>query len=307
MIVVNGRTLKKLRDIKGWSQQKLADKSGLDKSTIYRIENSETGTKPVQEAKCEALAKALDVEVDALASESVADIPRQELWPTQQTNMRLKVSVRNALHLVSIRYGVSPHAVIELAPLMFHLLAAGSLKRRAERLAKLERLHGEFQSEASTLVEYPSDTYLRYVVAFDIERQSIKDEDVVGRTIEQLLGEEPSMDDRVSYDPDVNSPFEIFLQQVAEEWGGDVELEGLSDYRVCTEYLVEFFGGNHEAANAVQNGWVRLSEIPKDLILKNDKEKRAAWVLDKRADWAHENELLSMIDLGENKSDEEIA
>ena len=59
------RRLRQLRLSKGLTQQDLADKADVDKSTVYRVENLQTQPSPTTIRK---LARALDVSPEELQS-----------------------------------------------------------------------------------------------------------------------------------------------------------------------------------------------------------------------------------------------
>lgn len=59
-----GEKVKELREAKGWTQEQLAEKSGLSRVTISMIETGKP--KEILSGTIKALAKALEVPVDVL-------------------------------------------------------------------------------------------------------------------------------------------------------------------------------------------------------------------------------------------------
>src|SRR6516165_3221049 len=140
--VIPPQRLKQLRELRGLSQDQLAKKAGLTKQTIYRLERKGE-RRPIRDGNLDRVARALDFDLEVVIGE--VPIP-SETTPTNpvrdetayRLNVRVDASIRNAYELVARRYGVTPSKIAQLAPLLFNVVAEGSLKRRRQRLNDLE-------------------------------------------------------------------------------------------------------------------------------------------------------------------------
>ncbi len=126
--------LRELRRRRGLRLHTLAERAGISKDRVWRIEN---GTQPGnREDTQRRLARALGVEPGVLTGERplpvVAETPRGR-W-----SVEISQAARNAATLAARRYHVPEALVAELAPLLFVLAAEESLGRRRAVLAELE-------------------------------------------------------------------------------------------------------------------------------------------------------------------------
>lgn len=104
--------VQKMRLQRGWSQQQLADLSGLNVRTIQRIENGQSAS--LESFK--ALGAAFNVDFSELQEEAVRDIIRNP----EQTDIALAFShVREVRHFY---HGVITYVVIMSALVAFNLL-----------------------------------------------------------------------------------------------------------------------------------------------------------------------------------------
>jgi transcriptional regulator with XRE-family HTH domain len=277
MAKINKDALRKLREAKGLSQEQLAERAKVNKQTISRLERAEQNK--TRAGTIERVARVLSVEPAVLTG----DAPVPEVAPPPQmspSNIELSRQADNALHLVAERYFVRPWQVMELAPLLFCWAAEMSLRRRMERLNDLERacetartLEGEMRH-----LPVPNFTYSEEKIA--AESESIGSHDIFGGCID----ERRFLDSIGPSDIYVDNPFAVFLNSVVSELGDVASFEGFSPidypfYRVCPEEASRLVGGDKELTEAILNGAVLLSEMPKELHgLFADNEKRIAWV-----------------------------
>ncbi len=157
MARITPEILQKLRKHRGLTFDQLAEKSGLDKQTVYRLERGRRGQ--TRESTLTKLAKALRVEPEELTG-PVSD--EQELIPAwepnkSQLNLRVSGQARNALLLVSERYGVKSAQIVELAALLFSWSAEKCLRQREERLDGLRQRQSEISQEIERFVSDVSD------------------------------------------------------------------------------------------------------------------------------------------------------
>jgi hypothetical protein len=83
-----------------------------------------------------------------------------------------------------------------------------------------------------------------------------------------------------AYDQYAANPFAIFLNSLAEEIGADASFDGYGwrdypFYRVCEQDAALLVGGDKELAEAILEGQVALSEMPKGI---GRGEEQALWV-----------------------------
>jgi DNA-binding XRE family transcriptional regulator len=220
---IKGGIVKELRDERGWTQDDLAKKAGLNKQSIFRIEKGEyQGTRRETIAQ---LSKAFGVDAvvltgrpptqpapqaddaDPLAPEAGETDP---FGNASQLNLRIDNAARNALALTARRYGVQLSEIVEIAPFLFFLMAERSLQRRRERLGEI--------SNAIAEAELLRDRH-RYL-PIDIpgnddqiccEENSIQKNDIFGRLYEGASNVRSFRYVR-DYDNNTDNPFAGFLR-----------------------------------------------------------------------------------------------
>ena len=135
---ISPEALRKSRDAKRLSQQDLAQKAKIDKSTISRIER---GSHVVRNSVFRRLHEVLEISPEVLAGNEPlpeSAIESRALKSELQMNTRINDSARNALTLVANRYNLPASQIIELAPFLFVCAAEQSLKQRRDAVAALE-------------------------------------------------------------------------------------------------------------------------------------------------------------------------
>lgn len=287
MARINPHLLRHYRDKQNMSQEDLSRHSRIDKGTIFRIEAGRM--KRNSQRVIADLAKSLKVESDKLTAIDVEGLPAPEdsqLFPKSQLNVRVAPEVRNALALVSQRYGVSALDVIEFAPLLFHLVASESLKARADQLSAL-RIARDVVSDFSGRFKHLTERMLSDWQAEEIEfleEKSIAKRDLRGSTIDD---DDSHTDARpFDYDEDEINPFVIHLRErlaTVQADGQTDRLEGWYrsagvQYEICREEALAWFGGDQDAADDLVSGRFCMTDVPKDI--------RAAGA-DKRVEWAN--------------------
>ena len=180
---INPESLKTIRLRKELSRQKLAKKSDVSDRQIKRIEDSDADV-TVRPTTLTKLAGALGVDAEILA-----DTPKQleslPVLPTQDVQLSTKVDsqVRLAYDLVKHRYGASQKDIINLAPLLYVLLAEGSLARRRQWVEKAEAAMKTLE-QVDDEREYLRIEDYRMEESIAAERNSIEKHDHWGYSVE---------------------------------------------------------------------------------------------------------------------------
>ena len=267
------------------SLAELARRSNVDKGTIHRIENGRS--QRTRGNVVTNLARALNLEpavLTAAEAELDAEPLSDEFFGRSQMNMRISHEARNALTLVADRYGVRTHNIVELAPLMFLILAEDSLRTRSTRLEELrdaresiEKLGLRFPHISERLVNDWNATEIE-----DLEARSIARSDILGK----ILDSEPTQSDtrRLDYDDGYHNPFVTHLRErlgLAEPAGEFIHwYENASpQYAICKSEALAYFGGDEKIAEASVDGMFGMHEIPKEL--------RSNAAIAERVEWAH--------------------
>lgn len=282
--------LRRLRERRGWTLKRLGLESGMSPAQIRRVEKGDVGEG--RGYTLERLSKALRVEREVLTG----DAPLGEAMLPQEAKVqlgaRVSAEVRLAFDLVSRRYGAGVRDLIQLAPLLFVLVAEGSLAARAERLECARTRRKELWRLSDEPMLYFAK-YLRDVDAgIEAEERSIASRDVLGRSI----WESDEGNGRFHEDDLTVTPFEDHLRSMARRFDPDdvrvdpwpegmTDLWGVSSYRVCGSLLEELYGASDEeprtfslARVALQCGAARLSDIPDQLMAPGATSARVEWL-----------------------------
>ncbi len=292
---IDPERLRTLREQRGLTRLKLAERSKISDRTIQRLENEPQRSQKSQVHTLNGLARALSVDTGVLTG----DLPLPESDKTHADNpdrvqigAQIAPKTRLAYDLIKRRYGVNATEIINMAPLFFVLLAEGSLAQRREKLKEVEDMlvrldeiratggtwSAEF-SQAAVLAEWGSDG----------DKASIASADIFG---EDLLDT-----DGYAFEPAFESikinPFVLYLRNLAGELAipdvvdvdkGDLNFRSqykFPYYDICREELDYISNGSSKARRTLETGHVRLSEIPEELMAEDAGEKRAKWLEDK--------------------------
>ena len=280
-MTINGETLRSLRG--ALTREELGKKArGVSAKTIGRIEGGKT-TPRANTVK--RLAKALGVTPEVLADPPAALAERERDEKLRSIGFRkLSTHVPGraalALDLVERRYGVSVRSQLELAPLVFTILAETSLAARRRRLENMQAAHEAYLAAAPSHLN---------VITADHEDASGYESDSINAR--DLFGNELLESPVEPFDPDASNPFFDFLREAirdleAQGAGAIAELDrpgpdGLPDAyhtQVLPELLDEIAGGDRYARAALEDGDVRIGDIPKELWEEERAGERAAWL-----------------------------
>lgn len=275
MPYINPRRLKHWRTTRNLSMEDLAARSAVNKSTIFRIENDASLTVKRRHSVLEQLARALNVPPEELALEADPSpaAPPRALPGRSQVTLKLTTSARNALSFVSCRYRVKPSTIMELAPLLFVMVAEDSLRRRAQALSALHAARVEF----GAIPGHYGDGAERFE---QDEAAAIRAKDLFGRRLDdpELQPEQlPEDMDMVGHWNPFAAHLKEWLARTGEE-GGRLDWEYEPDYAVCHEVALQVAGGDEAMATALQDGWVGVHEIPAELRSAHMAEQRLAWL-----------------------------
>ena len=312
---INPKTLEKLREAKGLDQQALAERAGVSPRTVLRIEIGESGE--TRQSTVEQIAKVLrikDLKVLALEpeSETVKEAVRKVLrkpakegeprWHLlksffQQVKFRLDGGTLISFDSLEAQYGVSRQQIIDIAPLLFALLAEQSLANRRRRLEEAE----------AAMAAFPEHLIPRSRLALDAERASIGERDIFTRHIDEHKLNESY------YNQEVRNPFNDFLIEQAKSLGPDNDaldpeeisnigdFDDLPSYRLFESYIENLTGGSNRAYYALSHGYVRIAQIPKELLgeHKDVTDKRKKWLEDKvpDEDWSEYEQWINSLNL----------
>ena len=301
---VHPATLSILRNWRGLTRRALAIETGISERQLSRIEKSRTPT-PVRKATAKRLARVLDVE--DLSSDDTGELqwPSDLLnaglegwWrapPKVQMSGRVSHHVRLAYDLVQNRYEVSARELMVLAPLMFVLLAEGSLAWRRRRLQDVEDVFDRLSelgaaSETDARQLYFTHYSVDIDAGYHLEKESIELGDVAGEKVRN----DTSVDLHGREDV---YPFEDYLKTFASESGrGDlVEFTrggrfipdpfwGTEPYRLFPGWLEDLTGGSDHARWALEYGDVRFTDIPDELMSEDARDERVAWLESRLSD-----------------------
>ena len=299
-IRVNPHALTLSRKWRGMSRRVLAAESGVSERHIARIETADSPVS-VRRETAERLARVLYDQDEPLEDElrvpyDFFRAPARGLnrvTPRVQLSARVSHQVRLAYDLVRLRYGPSVREVMVLAPLLFALLAEGSLQWRRQALNEIEDLNKRLQAfeQSGTRRHLYFTKYTGTLQeGMYLEEKSIKEDDVRGR----LVRKDAYMR---QYDADDAQPFQDYLAGLATDLEGRDLVDftagdritpdpywGIEPYRLFPEQLEKLTGGSDRARWALEYGDVRLSSIPERLLEDAATDERVQWLESRLSD-----------------------
>ncbi len=180
---IHPEALKAARKRRGMSQEQLADAIGCTKDTISRWERGASSR--VRSHLREPLCQTIGVRWEKLTEPPK---PASGRPGDVRIDQPIRIWANASLHLVAERYNVRPRDVLELAPLLFLIVAEQSLLERERRLDDFRtKLHeadetlDEKGAHLRALVGAPSIAFGDRLVQ---EERSISRRDIFGRLIE---------------------------------------------------------------------------------------------------------------------------
>jgi transcriptional regulator with XRE-family HTH domain len=279
MAIWNGKALMAARQKKRWTQEELskATKPEINISTISRIERGKQTR--ARERTLKELSRALGVASESLCTtkEAERDVMKQRVRP----------AARNALALVADRYKLAVNEVVEIAPLLFFIVAEQSLQERKNRIkdvrdsaASLRKLYGLIPQLPAC---YPLDEG-----AVSSEERSIEARDLFGTVVGVANDSGQFVEDYDhDYDDEEQNPFVAFLRdsliKLSNSQAADTVrwTPGLwPSYRICTEEAGAIVGGDKAATDMILCGDVALHDLLK-IALEERVERAQAQYLQK--------------------------
>ena len=229
---INPQALKLARKRRGWTQQELADAVQCTKDTVSRWERGKS--RRVRAHLRQNLCGALRITWEKLTEP--AD-PSKNLTDDVTTTVSISKHVRTSLDIVAVRYNVSPRDVLDLAPLLFLIVAERSLLERKQRL---QAIHEAMQETEEKLLE--NCAHLGPIIAarsnaadqqLDEEEQSLRTRDVFGRTIMYEYWNEDDTGPFVHYVRDLANGLPKDAVTDIESFNGDT----IERYRIADDTL----------------------------------------------------------------------
>lgn len=299
---IHPEALKKYRKARGLTQMELAEKCKCSKETVSRWERGEIDN--VRSLSREKLTKALGVEWAQLTQAPV-DEDESEQFPTKVAlNVRIGAGVRNALTLVCLRYGLNVADVIELAPLLFLIIAEKSLAHRREKLQEILERHELDDDEDRAAAPHLKTEFARSVITQDAlayEEESVAKRDIFGKHIQlqnYLSEDDEDLNPFLNYLRDFTVGIPVNLVIAWNSWDG-------IGFRIAEETLREATGiegktdSEQEILTFIWQGDIDLREV--HTSKKNlSSEDYQDWLQKQVANVKSENKkwLDSLLDLG---------
>lgn len=290
---INHKMVKQLRDERGWTQEELAKRAGLNKQSIFRIEKGEyRGTRRETIAQ---LCKAFEVDVATITGRPSNQLAPEAgdagpLGTASQLNLRIDNAARNALALTARRYSVQLSEIVEIAPLLFVIAAERSLQKRRKNLGRVNEALGEVEAlrdkHRYLLIDIPGNED-----SFNIEEKSIEANDIFGRIFDNEKNRRFCY--AHDFDHNVDNPFASFIKEdlqdiensiketggkpvVRKFYGWHPDVWSTPGYQICIKEAVDLVGRDEGAVRAIVNGQAPLHEIPKELR-NSSPEQLAEW------------------------------
>ena len=203
---------------------------------------------------------------------------------------------RLAYDLVNRLYGVSATETINVAPLLFVLLAESSLTWRRKKLNEMMDSFNQAEEVAKNSTHvFIEDATGRAWEYIDQERSSVEGGDIFGRHTRDKFLEEPRLEDA--------NPFTNYLHKLVGELRGS-EIKGKNkvesavnvsrdesaafskfpDYAICSDEVDTISNNSPNARRALEMGQVRLADIPEELMTNDKAAERAVWLEEKLPD-----------------------
>lgn len=231
---LNPQALKALRKRNGLSQKELAERSHCSVAQISRWERGLS--LDIHDSSRERLTKALGARWEELIRQpDEAALKEENRW-TFRLNVRVSGETRFALELVGQLYGIKWADIIEVAPLLYYLLAEKSLEVRRERLSEIEALIEQTKEQCRRAAPHIADAFVFEsdgegdMDAMTWERKAIEDRELTGPCFVDT--------DFAKADAFVNFLEELMTPATRENVGiSGGPLSGLPDYQFSDEFI----------------------------------------------------------------------
>ncbi|MBY3068291.1 helix-turn-helix transcriptional regulator [Rhizobium laguerreae] len=273
---INPGRLVALRSKQGLSQKQLASKINVDKGTISRWERGEVTR--LRADKLGMLCKALHTSETEICAEGplperAAD---QEVSSRGQVNLMMDTACRNALGLVALRYGITRQQIVEIAPLLFFVLAEEGLSHRRQALQGM-------RDQMDKALELCASHLKSQIRGIDNghDEELLADEDA-SITARDLFASKVGgwRDGRATENPFAKHlSFRLANTGAAPNSVVSWEADEAPSFTICIEEAEKLLGPDQNACSTVLTGKVALSEMPAH-VRRGSPESRASWVRD---------------------------
>jgi DNA-binding Xre family transcriptional regulator len=292
---LNAAMAKKRLSVKALARNASSGEHKISERTISRLRSGrEAGG--VRRRNIEALAAALETQPGILTGELPAPDavqPASPLFPETRWSIRLPQAIRNAYGLVALRYGLPAARIVELAPLLFLLMAEQSLacrRQRLEDIRKADALRRELAWQERHLpLEAAFDGVLDDI--YEAEQTSIEKLDLFAEALLDDASLRAATQVYEDYEKDEQNPFAAFLRALATDLkaaDGQSEVNKVSrdqcQYKLCRERALALADGDVALANAILDGSLPLHELPSELRQPAFKTARLEWFRQKAAE-----------------------
>ena len=277
---IHPEALKAARKRRGMSQEQLAETIGCTKDTVSRWERGKSCR--VRAHLRKPLCEALGVRWEKLTAPPK---PSSDTPGVVRINLPISMDANASLHLVAERYNVRPRDVLELAPLLFLIVAERSLLERERRLeefrAKLYEADEQYDDKGAHLRALVAAPSIAAGYGLDKEDESLEARDIFGRLIEYQHWNEGD-----------EGPFVQFIRDLTKNLPKDAvtsinsaDGDTIHNYRIADDTLRECTGisGDGERderlLDRLRNGWIDLAEC---LRVKRDQDDASyrQWLLE---------------------------
>lgn len=280
-IEINPERLKGLLEMRKLNQKELAKAIQVDVTTVNRWMTGRV-TK-LRGDIFSKLCKELSARKSDLCGEGpLPDAPPECEPPSKDpVSFEIDTACRNALALVARRYGVKQREIVEIAPLLFLIIAEQSLAERESALVDL----GSRLSDAENAT--PAHLRNRFRFPHDEDDLDLATREKRSIAARDLFASQVGYREHAS---EAANPFAHFLSNLLKATDAPHEPIGRESirwargdeprYRIGLDELSELMGGDKGASRKILHGIVALAEMPGDLR-RATPEKRAAWVKEK--------------------------
>lgn len=270
---INPDTLKMHRKCARLSQQGLAKVSRVSKKTIARIEG---GKSSANNHTAKQLAKALRVAPEVLSEPFINGKHVNRAFGYQTFDVTIEANAEFAFQMVERCYGFSREDQITMAPIFTALLAEASLAWRQESLQQAEEYLNKLRKPidgGSPLADKEVANLERALLA---ERESIEQRDF------RLTS--PFRQSFQRYLDHFNQQLDTDLIQNATNLNQDrydIYRFSVGGWAINLAELKRLVGRDTWAFRALQWGYVKIRDIPDDLMGDDVSGKRYAWLAEK--------------------------
>ncbi len=277
----NGTRLRALIELMAYKNIDIARKVGVTGKTVGRWTRGEA-TPPA--STIEKIAKELGVSAKVLTGQAPMEKPKHvNLQPRSKLVENITVRTQNALLVAAKRYQVSQTQIIELAPLMFTLIAEGSLDFRRR---EVEKAGSNMDALDESPMGFPTLCILDALCA---EQDSIESRDIFGAEIEEWA---------------IGNPFDKYLCCLVKglrdvkaihlsESDGIINRSNVgyvSEFSVFHEEYMKIADNDEKIAKRLTNGSIDLGSLPEELSAVDSRKERIQW-FNQEAQRAKEQEV----------------